>query len=79
MPQVEKVLFWGQIFEMEILMNLCVLRSHESENHILNDGSVCMCVCVCVCVCLLSAYLKIKMPQKLQILYSTFVSCVDDT
>ena len=30
----EKELFWGQIFEMEILMDLHVLRSPESENHI---------------------------------------------
>ena len=31
---VERILFWGQIFEMEILMNLQVLRSPESENHV---------------------------------------------
>ena len=51
----------GQIFEMEILMDLNVLRSPEPENHIFSVWSVCMCVCLCVCVsvcvsvCLLSA------------------------
>ena len=44
----------GQIFEMEILMDLYVLRSPESENHIFSKWSVCMFVClsVCMCVCL---------------------------
>ena len=46
---VEKVLLLGQIFEMEIIMDLHVLRSPESENHIFSDWSVCKCVCVCVC------------------------------
>ena len=32
--KVKKVLFCGQIFEMEILMNLHVLKAHESKNHI---------------------------------------------
>ena len=33
-------------------MDLHVLRSPESENHIFSKWSVCMCVCVCVlCVC----------------------------
>ena len=41
----EKVLFWGQISEMEILMELHVLRSPESENHIFSVWCVCMCVC----------------------------------
>ena len=31
---VEKVLFLSQIFEKDILMDLHVLRSRESENHI---------------------------------------------
>ena len=48
--QVEKVLIWGQIFEMEILIDLQVLRSLESEKHIFSVWSVCMCVCVCLCV-----------------------------
>ena len=30
----EKVLFMGQIFKLEILLNLQVLRSPESENHV---------------------------------------------
>ena len=54
---VEKALFWGQIFEMEILMDLHVLRTPESENHIFSVWSVCVCVgmCVCLSVCQLSA------------------------
>ena len=39
----------GQIFEMEILMDLYVLRSHESENPIFSCCFECVCVCVCVC------------------------------
>ena len=31
---VEKVLFLGQLFEMEILMDLHAMRSSESENHV---------------------------------------------
>ena len=31
---VEKKLFWGQTLEMEILTDLRVLKSPESENHI---------------------------------------------
>ena len=31
---VEKVLLRGQIFEIEILIDLYSLRSHESENHV---------------------------------------------
>ena len=49
--QVEKVLFLVQIFEVEILMDLHVLRSSESEKHIFSKWSVCMCVCLIVCVC----------------------------
>ena len=49
--KVEKVLFLSQIFEVEILMDLHVVRSPESENHIFSVWSVCMCVCLCVCVC----------------------------
>ena len=41
---VEKVLHWGQIFEMEILMDLHVLVSPESENHIFSSWSVCVFV-----------------------------------
>ena len=43
----EKVLFLGQLFEMEILMDLHVLRSPESENHIFSVWSEYVCVCVC--------------------------------
>ena len=48
--------FLGQIFEVEILMNLHILRSPESKNHIFSGWSVSVCsrACVCadsVCVC----------------------------
>ena len=42
--KVKKVMFWSRIFEMEILMDLHVLRSPESENHIFSKWSVCICV-----------------------------------
>ena len=42
---VEKILFLGQIFEMEILVDLQVMKSPESENHICSVWFVCMCVC----------------------------------
>ena len=32
--KVKKVLFFDQIFEMEILMNLHVMRAPKFENHI---------------------------------------------
>ena len=53
---VEKVLFFGQIFEMEILVDLHVMRIPESEKHIFSFWSVCVCVCVCLCVCLCVSY-----------------------
>ena len=43
---VRKTLFLGQIFEMEILMNLYVLRSPESENDIFSVWSMCLCLCL---------------------------------
>ena len=42
--------FLGQIFEVEILMDLHVFRYSVPENHIFIVWSVCVCVCVCVCV-----------------------------
>ena len=42
----ESIVF-GQIFEMEILMNLHILRSPESEKHIFSVWSLCVCVSVC--------------------------------
>ena len=45
---VEKLLFLGRIFKMEISMDLYVLRSLESENHIFSVWSVCVCLCVSV-------------------------------
>ena len=40
---IQKVLFLGQTFEKEILMDLHVLKSFEFKNHIL---VICLCVCV---------------------------------
>ena len=45
---IEKVLFWGQIFEIEILMDLHVMKTPESKNQIFSIWSVCMCVSVSV-------------------------------
>ena len=42
----EKVLLLGQIFEMEILMNLHVLWFSESQYHIFSVWSVYMCMSV---------------------------------
>ena len=39
-----------QIVKVEILIDLHVLRSSESENHIFSVWSLCMCVYTCVCV-----------------------------
>ena len=54
---VEKVLFKGQIFEIEILMDLHVLSYFESENHISSGWSLCVYTWgyLCLCVYLLSS------------------------
>ena len=50
-------MFWGQIFEMEILMDIHVLRSPDSGNNIFSGWSDCLRVfvrvfaIVCVCAC----------------------------
>ena len=41
---VDKVLFWGQIFELEILMDSHFKKTPESENNIFSVWSVCLCV-----------------------------------
>ena len=48
LPKVEKVLFWGLIFEVEILMDLHVLSPLNPK--VLALG-LCVCVFVYVCVC----------------------------
>ena len=48
MLTVAKVLLSGQIFKMEIEMDLHVMRSPESENHIFSACSECLCICVSV-------------------------------
>ena len=45
---VKKVLFLGRIFEIEILMDLHVMKTPESKNQIFSIWSVCMCVSVSV-------------------------------
>ena len=42
---VEKVLFWGHVFEMVNLIDVRIMRSPESKNNIFSAWSVCMCVC----------------------------------
>ena len=42
-------MFSCQIFEMKILMDLHVLRSPESENHIFRDWSMYVLLCLRVC------------------------------
>ena len=66
---VEKVLFLGEIFEMEILMDLHVMRSHESENPMFSIWFACP----------LSASLKNKLQQKQEIQWFTFVPYIDAT
>ena len=41
----EKNFFFGPIFDMDILMDLHLLKSPKSENHIFNGWSVCVRVC----------------------------------
>ena len=67
----ENALFWGQIFEMEILMDLHFFRSSEFKNHIVKGWSVCGRV--------LSSKLKNLLSQKFHIRYFIFTSHVDDT
>ena len=68
---VEKVFFLGHIFEIEILMDLHVMRTPELENHIFSIRSVCLC--------LLSVQLENILQQKHLIWYSRFASDSDTT
>ena len=47
LPISRESIVWGQIFEMEILTDLHVLKSPESENNTFSVWSVCMYVCIC--------------------------------
>ena len=38
---IVKALFWGQIFKIEILKDLYVLRSPESKNHVFRGLTKC--------------------------------------
>ena len=60
---VKKVLFLGQIFEIEFLLLLHVLRSPKSENQVFSGWSVYVCVyvCVCVCVCVRGRYIEFRL------------------
>ena len=42
----EKELFWCQIFKMEYLMDLHILRTSQSGNHNFSVWSICVCLCV---------------------------------
>ena len=43
----KKRLFLGQIFEIEMLIGLHILRTAESENHNFSGQSVYVCACIC--------------------------------
>ena len=64
LPKYRESIVLGQIFKVEILMDLQVLRSPESENHIFRVCSVGMCVCVCLCVCPCVCVSVISLTQK---------------
>ena len=68
----KKVLLWDQIFEMEILMDLHVLRTSELKNYTFSGWSVCICVrlSVCVSLCHLAFYIHTMW-------HSTFTSYID--
>ena len=82
---VEKEFFLGEIFEMEILMDLHVMWSPESKNYIFSVQSVSMCVCVSLCLCVCASVVSVisitpkKLQKKHQIWYSKFVSKTDAT
>ena len=40
--KVRQYCFFGQVFEIEVLMHLHVMRSPESENHVFRVYSVCV-------------------------------------
>ena len=44
---IEKVSFFSQIFETEILMDFYALRAPDSDNHIFSGWFVCLCLCIC--------------------------------
>ena len=46
--RIEKVLFSGRFFEIEFSLDLHVLRSPESKNHVFSAVGLCVCVSVCV-------------------------------
>ena len=62
LPKVEKVLLLGQIFEMEIFMDLLAFRSPEYKNHIFSGWFVWVCVRMPVI-----SITQNKLQQKLQI------------
>ena len=66
---VETVFLWGKIFELDILIDLHVMRSPKYKNHIISASSVCVCVCVPV---IRKTERQIK--EEYKIWHSTFVS-----
>ena len=67
---LEKVLFLVQIFETEILMDLHILRSPESEDHIFSGCA--MRVSVCACSVILNSKRLIKLHTKKTSYYTLF-------
>ena len=69
---VAKVLFLGQIFEIDILIDLHVLRSLESKNQIFIGWSVCLTTCY-------HHYWKNRVQQKLQVWFSSLLKYANNT
>ena len=69
LPMHRRELFWGQFFEMEILMDLHVLRSLEFENYIFRG--------CCVCVCLYCITAKQIMAETPNLLFYICIICID--
>ena len=70
---IEKILFWRQISEIEIFIQLYVLRYPELENQIFSGWPLCVLVCVRKRKPVISTILK-KLEQRFQIRYSKSVS-----
>ena len=62
-------MFSGQIFEIEFLMELFVLRSPESENCIYSGWGACVCVCLCACVCVCKSVVHTIQKQIIAAIY----------
>ena len=72
----EKVLILGQIFKMKISTDLCVITSHESQNHIFRFWCLCMCLCLSVFVTVINITQKQITREKSNLILCIFIcSC----